>query len=110
MAMRAMSWPATSSMTTWPGSSRPDSWATMVAAGMPMSVARIAAMVVPIASRDWSRMEEVGRSVPEQDGGDAAVGAGAGLQQACSEEGADGPRPEGLLFGRRMGLDVGVRH
>src|SRR5438067_1056279 len=50
MAIRAISWPATSSMTTWPGSSRPDSRATMVAAGMPMSVATTAAVAVPMAS------------------------------------------------------------
>ena len=55
-------------------------------------------------------VQEVGRSVPEQDGGDAAVGAGAGFEQACSEEGADKPGPEGLLFGGWMQLNLGVGH
>jgi hypothetical protein len=52
----------------------------------------------------------VGGGVPEEDGGDAAIGAGAGFEQACSEEGADEPGPEGFLFGGRVELDVGVGH
>ncbi len=52
------------------------------------------------ADGEWKRswVKNVGGSEPEEDCGDAAVGAGAGLQQARSEEGADEPRPEGLLF------------
>ena len=47
--MRVMSWPATSSITMWPGSSRPDSRATVVAAGMPVRMATIAAIAVAVA-------------------------------------------------------------
>ena len=55
-------------------------------------------------------MEDVCGGVPEQDSGDAAVGSGAGFEQACSEEGADYPGPEGLLFGGRLDLGGGVGH
>ena len=55
-------------------------------------------------------MEEVSGGVPEQDGGDAAVGSGAGFEQACSEEGATEPGPEGLLFGGSAQLNSGVGH
>ena len=55
-------------------------------------------------------MKDVGGGVPEQDGRDAAVGSGAGFEQACSEEGADEPSPEGLLFGGRVDLNIGVGH
>ena len=34
----------------------------------------------------------------------------SGFEQAGTEKGADGPGPEGLLFGRRVDLDVGVCH
>ena len=40
--------------------------------------------------------EEVGGCVPEEDGEDAAVGAGAGLEVAGAEEGGEGPGPAGL--------------
>jgi len=50
MRMRATSWPATSSMTTKPGSLRWDSRATMVEAGIPMRVTAMAAMAVAMAS------------------------------------------------------------
>ena len=82
----------------------------MVAAGMPMSVAAIAAAAVPMARATGRGMERVRGSEPEQQGGDGAVGSGAGLQQARSEEGGDGPGPEGLLFRWLVRLDVGVGH
>jgi len=40
--------------------------------------------------------EEVRGSEPEEDGEDAAVGAGAGLKVAGAEEGGEGPGPAGL--------------
>ena len=52
----------------------------------------------------------MGGRVPEENGGDAAVGSGARFEQACSEEGADEPGPEGFVFGGWMSLDVGVSH
>ena len=55
-------------------------------------------------------MEGVGGSVPEEKGGYAAVGSGAGFQEACSEEGSDEPGPEGLLFGGWVELGFGVGH
>jgi hypothetical protein len=55
-------------------------------------------------------MENVGGGVPKKDGRDAAVGARAGFEEACSEEGADEPGPESLLFGWRTDLGVGVGH
>ncbi len=52
------------------------------------------------ADSEWerSRVKTVSRREPEEHGGDAAVGAGAGLEQASTKEGADEPRPERLLF------------
>ena len=52
----------------------------------------------------------MGGGVPEENRGDAAVGSGAGFEQACSEEGADEPGREGLLFGGRVDLNIGVGH
>jgi hypothetical protein len=40
-----------------------------------------------------------GVSGPQQQGGDRAPGAGAGLAEARAEEGGDGPGPEGLVGG-----------
>jgi len=60
--------------------------------------------------RKGAYRKDVGGNKPEDDGGDGAVGSGAGLEQSCSEEGADGPRPQGLLFGWRMELNIGVSH
>jgi len=45
--------------------------------------------------------EKVAGEEPEDDRGDRAVGAGSGLQETCSEEGADGPGPVGALGGER---------
>jgi len=59
---------------------------------------------------NWGWVQDVGRRAPKENGGDASVGAGAGFEQTCSEEGADCPGPEGLLFGGRVDLDVGVCH
>jgi hypothetical protein len=42
------------------------------------------------------RGKGVGGGVPEQDGGDASVGAGAGLEVSSAEEGGKGPGPEGF--------------
>jgi len=52
------------------------------------------------ADSEWerSRVKNVSRREPEEHGGDAAVGAGAGLEQASTKEGADEPGPERLLF------------
>ena len=47
---------------------------------------------------NWGWVQDVGGGVPEQNGGDAAVGAGAGFEQACTEEGGDEPGPEGLFL------------
>lgn len=45
-------------------------------------------------------VQRVGGSVPEEDGGDGAVGSWAGAQESCSEEGADEPGPEGAMCGK----------
>ena len=51
-------------------------------------------------------MDAPGEGGPEEDGGDRAPGAGAGLAEACAEEGGDGPGPAvvvafcGLGWGR----------
>ena len=60
--------------------------------------------------REVCGMKGLGGCQPENERGDATVGSGAGLEQPRSEEGADGPGPEGLLFGRWMNLDGGVGH
>lgn len=40
--------------------------------------------------------EDVGGGVPEENGGDRAVGAGAGREVACAEEGREEPGPAGF--------------
>ncbi len=100
--MRAKSWPATSSMTTKPGSLRADSRAMMVEAGMPMSGDEDGGDGGGDGEGEACGGEEVCGGVPEEDGGDAAVGAGAGLEVACAEEGGEGPGPEGLALGGHL--------
>ena len=113
---RAIHWPATSSMTTNCGSWRPDSRATMVAAGMPRRSVR--AMPARRASEQSVRggMERAGVGGPEEDGGDRAPGAGAGLAEARAEEGGDGPGPlrgvrvlVGSVAGARASLHGSLR-
>ena len=55
-------------------------------------------------------LEDVRRSVPEQQGGYRAVGSRARFQKTGAEERAHCPCPEGLLLGGRMKLFGGVRH
>ena len=49
--------------------------------------------------REMRWIKDVCGNVPEQNRGDATVGARTGLEQASSEEGADGPGPEGFFLG-----------
>src|SRR5215469_1231862 len=51
-AIRVISWPATSSITTQPGSSRPSSRATLVAAGIPTAIATPARAIVVSGCQD----------------------------------------------------------
>ena len=102
-------WPATSSMTTWPGSSRPLSRAATVAAGMPMTMAQITATNGPCrkdqtanphrSAQDGMRCRKRTHAHPQQHRGDRAPRPRAGLQQPSAEEGADGPGPQGFLAG-----------
>ena len=105
--MRAKSWPATSSMTMKPGSLREASRAVMVEAGMPMSVTSDGGEGGGDGEGECGGGEEVGGGVPEEDGEDAAVGAGAGLEVAGAEEGGEGPGPAGVADeGRCVGHDL----
>jgi len=52
----------------------------------------------------------VGGGQPEEQRGYAGIGSGAGLEEACSEEGGGEPGPEGLLFGGWVVLGLGVCH
>lgn len=42
--------------------------------------------------------EDVGGGVPEENGEDAAVGSGAGLEVTGAEEGGEGPGPAGVAL------------
>jgi len=48
----------------------------------------------------------VGCTEPEEDGGDGAVGSGAGLEEAGPEEGSDQPGPGGSLGGESIERDL----
>jgi len=56
-----MSWPATSSITTWPGSLRPDSCSTMLDAGMP-TMMTIQTMTVVTSHCQFGEMRKCARS------------------------------------------------
>ena len=49
-------------------------------------------------------------SVPEKEGGDAAVGSGTGFEEARSKEGGGEPGPASLLFCGFVKLSGGVGH
>jgi len=72
----------------------------MVEAGAKVAIGDV------LDERGGGWMESVGCGIPEQDGGDAAVGAGAGFEQACSEEGADEPGPGGSFFRELVESDL----
>ena len=98
-AIRAISCPATSSMTTNWGSFMAEARATRVAAGMPIRVTRTArAMATGVRSAGAVQMRDAAQS---SDRGGRCPGAGAGAQAADAEEGRDQRRPE-----RARGRDV----
>ncbi len=92
-------------MTTKPGSWRPLSRSTMVAAGMPRderegdAESERTSAAVRVSVEGWRSDGDCG---PEKHGGDRAPGAGAGLEIAGAEEGGDGPGPAGFLWSFRV--------